>query len=89
VQTSIAEGVRKFIEDSFMFRDDGEPLPDDTSLLEAGLIDSTGVLELVAFLEEKYSIDIADADIIPENLDSIRSIAAFVAGKVAKADAAA
>jgi acyl carrier protein len=89
VQADVAKEVRKFIEDSFMFRDDGALLPNDTSLLEAGLIDSTGVLELVAFLETSFGIKIADADIIPENLDSINSIVGFVTDKMNQEPAAA
>jgi acyl carrier protein len=52
--------------------------------MDNDLIDSTGILELVTFLEERFAIRVADADIVPANLDSIASIAAFVAGKVAQ-----
>jgi acyl carrier protein len=80
--------VRKFIEDNFLFRDDGTAMPDDASLLDAGVIDSTGILELVAFLELEFSIQMADADIVPDNLDSIKAIVAYVDGKMAKRQAA-
>lgn len=80
--------VRKFIEDNFLFRDDGAVMPDDASLLDAGVIDSTGILELVAFLELEFSIQMADADIVPDNLDSIKAIVAYVDGKMAKRQAA-
>jgi acyl carrier protein len=76
--------VRKFVEDNFLFRDDRSALSETESLLDAGLIDSTGVLELVAFLEQEFSIHMADADIVPANLDSIKSIVGYVKGKVAK-----
>jgi acyl carrier protein len=56
-------------------------LTDDTSLLDSGLIDSTGVLELLTFLESEFGITIDDAEVVPENLDSLRSIEAFVASK--------
>jgi acyl carrier protein len=79
--------VRKFIEDNFLFREDRQTLSDTESLLEAGLIDSTGILELVAFLEQKFQIRMADADIVPENLDSIKTIVAYVEGKLARAAA--
>ena len=86
--TEIENRVRTFIRDNFMFREDRAELSDSESLIEAGLIDSTGVLELVAFLESQFSIQIADADIVPANLDSIRSIVAYVGGKQATAAAA-
>ena len=79
--------VRKFIEDNFLFREDRAGIADTDSLLDAGLIDSTGVLELVAFLEGDFGIRLADADIVPANLDSVRAIVDFVEGKRAVAAA--
>src|ERR1700692_1438905 len=73
--------VRKFIEDNFLFREDRAGISDTESLVDAGLIDSTGVLELVAFLEGELGLRMADAEIVPENLDSIRAIVGFVEGK--------
>jgi acyl carrier protein len=80
--------LRRFIEDNFLFREDRAALSDTESLLDAGLIDSTGILELVAFLEECFRIRVADADIVPDNLDSIRTIVAYVEGKLAQPAAA-
>ena len=74
--------VRKFVEDNFLFREDRASLSDAESLLEAGLIDSTGILELVAFLEQQFQIRMADADIVPENLDSIKTIVVYVESKL-------
>lgn len=74
-----AKEVRSFIEENFLFRGNCESIRDDESLIAAGLIDSTGVLELVAFLEEQFGIEVADADIMPENLDSIRAITSYIA----------
>ena len=65
-----------------MFRDDRAELADTESLLDAGLIDSTGILELVAFLETEFSIQMADADIVPDNLDSVGTIVRYVEGKL-------
>jgi acyl carrier protein len=79
--------VRKFIEDNFLFREDRLTISESESLLDAGLIDSTGVLELVAFLEGEFGLHMADAEIVPENLDSIRAIVAYVEGKHAVAAA--
>lgn len=81
--------VRAFIEDNFLFRSDDAALAADASLLDAGLIDSTGILELVGFLEGTFGIVVADAEIVPANLDSIAAIAAYVDGKLTKAAAAA
>jgi acyl carrier protein len=89
MRIEIERQVRKFIEDNFLFRSDSQLLTDTGSLLEAELIDSTGVLELVAFLESEFRIQVADAEIVPENLDSIRAIAAYVEGKLDPSLAAA
>jgi len=74
------EFIRKFIHGNFIL-DEGDPLKDEDSLLERGVIDSTGVLELVAFIEQKYGITIEDEELIPENLDSIRNIDEFILRK--------
>ncbi|MBW8041243.1 MAG: acyl carrier protein [Planctomycetes bacterium] len=73
--------VRHFVIENFLFGD-GESLKEDTSFLEKGIIDSTGVLELVFFLEETYTITIEDDELIPENLDNLQSIVRFVDQKV-------
>ncbi len=80
---TVEEQVRQFIEDNFLFRGESERLERDESLLEAGLIDSTGVLELVGFIESEFAIPVADAEIVPENLDSIATITDYVTGKQA------
>ena len=86
--SEVESKVRRFIEDNFLFRDDRAALADSESLLDAGLIDSTGILELVAFLESEFAIQMADAEIVPANLDSIKTIVAYVEGKLAKSKAA-
>ncbi len=73
----IQEIIRKFIHENFIL-DEEAHLKDEDSLLEKGVIDSTGVLELVAFIEEKYGITVEDEELTPENLDSIRNIARFI-----------
>ena len=70
--------VREFIKENFMFREDRAEIGDDESLLEAGLIDSTGVLELVAFIEGEFGIEMSDSEIVPENLDSVETIARYI-----------
>ncbi|MBV8077465.1 MAG: acyl carrier protein [Planctomycetaceae bacterium] len=78
----IEKAVREFIADNFMYREGIESLSDSDSLLESGLIDSTGILELVTFLESTFSIRIADQEVLPENLDSLERIVVFVRRKL-------
>ncbi|MEW9613125.1 acyl carrier protein [Shinella sp. S4-D37] len=75
--------IRTFIVENFLFGDDSQPLPADLSLIDNDLVDSTGILELVGFLEERFAIQVADADIVPANLDTIERIAAFITRKQA------
>ena len=78
----IGLAVRRFIGENFLFRDDGDAIAHDQSLLDAGIIDSTGVLELVCFLETTFGIEVQDDEMLPENLDSIRSISNYVGRKL-------
>ena len=87
-QPQIESDVRQFVVDKFMFGEGADKLSNDTSFLETGLIDSTGVLELVMFLEEKFGVKVADDEMLPENLDSLKAIGAFVSGKLAARSAA-
>lgn len=73
--------IRQFLATNFFLGDDPSSLQGSTSLIEAGVIDSTGVLELVGFLEETYDIRIGDDDLVPENLDTIDNIVRFVERK--------
>jgi acyl carrier protein len=74
--------IRRFIAERFLFGDD-RPLGDDESLLEAGIIDSTGILELINHLEETYGIKVRDDELVPENLDTVAAISAFLEKKKA------
>lgn len=85
----IEDAVRQFLSDNFPLSSSGSELAADDSLIAAGVIDSTGVLELIEFLEERYEIQIADEEVLPENLDSIGSIGRFVGAKLGTTDAAA
>ncbi len=73
--------IRKFILKSFMAGEPAEALKDEESFLERGIIDSTGVLELVAFLEETFKLKVADDELVPENLDSVDTLVRFIAEK--------
>lgn len=76
------ETIRSFIIDNFLFKD-GSQLRNSDSLLETGIIDSTGVLELIFFLETTCQISIAAAELTPDNMDSIDKIARFLERKCA------
>jgi acyl carrier protein len=73
--------LRQYIEDTFLMGVRAEPLADDASFLEHHVLDSTGFLELIAYLEETCAIKVADDEMVPENLDSIDSLVAFVGRK--------
>jgi acyl carrier protein len=72
--------LRQFIVENFLFGKEA-PLGGDESLLDRGIIDSTGVLELVGFLEQQYHIAIQDEELVPDNLDSINRLVRFVSRK--------
>ena len=76
--------IRNFIVENFMLGMNPEELTDSDSLLDKGIIDSTGVLELVVFLEENYQIQIEDEELVPENLDSINNLVKFIQKKQTK-----
>jgi acyl carrier protein len=77
--TLVAE-IKAFIVSNFLFGQD-PGFAEGQSLLESGIIDSTGLLEVVSFIERKYGISVDDRDLVPENLDSLRNISQFVARK--------
>ena len=79
----IEQQIRDFVTANFYVADPGS-LDDRASLLELGVIDSTGVLEVIAFIEQTFDIAVDDAEMLPENLDSIERIAGFVSRKRAK-----
>jgi len=79
---TVAQQVHTYVVENFLLGD-ADGFDSSESLLEAGVIDSTGVLELVAFLEESFGIHVDDEDMIPENLDKITDIAKFVERKLA------
>ena len=78
---NIKDKIRGFVVENFLFGDTSHPLADDASLIDNDIIDSTAVLELVAFIEDGFGIVMADADIVPANLDSLSRIAEFVTAR--------
>lgn len=79
----IDERVEGFILSSFLFGDDSRMPSRNDSLLETGLIDSTGVLELIEFLESEFDLRVEESESVPENLDSIDNLVRFVTAKIA------
>jgi acyl carrier protein len=82
MSVTIAQEIRGFVVGNFLFGQDSGGLTEDQSFLETGIIDSTGVLELVAFLEQRYGISVDDRELLPDNLDSISNVTRFVTRKV-------
>ncbi len=75
---SVKSRLRGFIVENFLFGDGDYALAEDASLIDNDIMDSTGVLELVAFIDEAFGVKMADADIVPANLDSIEKITAYL-----------
>lgn len=80
---TIKAQIRQYLAENFLFSSNGFNLGDDASLLEEGIVDSTGVLELVLFVEETYNVEVADDEIVPENFDTVNNLAAYVGRKMA------
>jgi len=78
----IAQKVRSFVIDNFLFGEADDLFSNDDSFLENGLVDSIGILTLVEFVREKYAIAIEDEEVVPENWDSVSRVAAFINTKL-------
>jgi len=74
--------IRKFIIENYLFGADSPGLLPATSFLESGVIDSTGILELIQFVEATFGVHVADTEMVPENLDSLDNIGRFVTRKM-------
>ncbi|MBT8397007.1 MAG: acyl carrier protein [Gemmatimonadetes bacterium] len=81
--TPIRDTLRAFLLENFLFTDDPMALADDDSFLERGIVDSTGIMEVITFIEETYGFTVANDEMIPENLDSVESLVAYVGKKQA------
>ncbi len=81
------DDIRRFIFENFLFGEPDDSLGDKDSFLEKGVIDSTGILELVAFLEEGFGVKIEDEELIPENLDSVNNLINFIERKKVESSA--
>jgi acyl carrier protein len=81
---NITEELRTFVVENFLFGQANGSLSDDTSFLESGIVDSTGLLELIGFVERTYAIRLHDDELVPENLDSLARLTCFVNRKLAE-----
>lgn len=79
----VEQKIRDYILENILFSDDQSTLSSTDSFLEKGIIDSTGILEIIHFLEDEFEIRVEDDEMIPENLDSVNNIVAFVTNKQA------
>lgn len=80
----IRDQIRDFIQQNFLFNGDVSRLDDDASFLGQGIVDSTGILELVLFCEETYGINVDHADLLPENFDSVRNLTQYVTARLSE-----
>ena len=78
---SLRDRIQKFILENYLFTDDTSALGLEDSLLGRGIVDSTGMLEIIMFIEEQLGVTVKDEEMVPENLDSVSRIAAFVESK--------
>ena len=80
-EETLVTQVREYVVENFLLGEEEDEFSNEQSFLESGLIDSTGILEMITFLEETYQIDIEDEEMIPDNLDSVERVVRFVASK--------
>jgi acyl carrier protein len=88
MESIVGSKVRSFVVTNYLFGDEDRMPADDDSLIEGGVIDSTGILELIEFLEESFDISVAESETIPQNLGTISGIEAYIARKIDTAELA-
>jgi acyl carrier protein len=86
--SDVKSKIRAFVVENYLFGDD-DGLEESTSFLDTGIVDSTGILELINFISEEFRIFVEDEELVPENLDSINNVTAFIGRKIAKPSSAA
>lgn len=79
---SIEKKLRQYVLNNYLFTDDESALVNEDSFLERGIIDSTGILEMISYINKEYNVVISDDEMIPENLDSINNMVAFITRKL-------
>ena len=80
-ETDIRAKLREFMKNNFLLGNDAN-LKDDDSFMNKGIVDSTGILEVVSFVEEAFAIKVADEDLLPDNLDSINNLIKYVTSRI-------
>lgn len=81
--------IRDFVLRNYLFTTDENALRNDQSLMQTGVLDSTGILELISFLYEAFEVQVDDEEMVPENLDSVAQLTTFVDGKLAAVERSA
>lgn len=89
METRVRTELTDFVVENFLFGDADRVPAAEESLVDGGIVDSTGILELIEFLESQFGIEVADTETVPTNLDSIANLTAFVLRKCACVDAVA
>jgi acyl carrier protein len=79
--TRVEQQIRHFVLENFMYTSDEGKLKNDDSFLDQGIIDSTGILELLMFVEETFGIEVQDEEVLPENFDSVDRLARYIREK--------
>ena len=82
---NVEEMIRTYIAENILFSDKGYPHSDEVSFLEEGIVDSMGIMELVAFVDESFNVTVEDEELVPDNFDSVSNLAAHVRSKRASA----
>jgi acyl carrier protein len=80
----ISQSIRNFLFENYLFGYDENEFSNDSSFMDYGVLDSTGILELIVFIEGEFNIEISDMEIIPENMDSVSCVSRLVYGKINK-----
>jgi acyl carrier protein len=81
--TDIESRIRDYVADNLLFSGNGFMYADDASFLNEGIVDSVGVLELILFVQEAFSVNVDDAEVTPDNFDSVANLAAYIRRKLA------
>ena len=78
----IKKEIHSYIKENILFDSADNPISDDDSFMENGIIDSTGILELVSFIEQKFDFKVGDEDLVPDNFDSVNNLSDYIKKKI-------
>lgn len=81
----ISQSIRGFLFENYLFGYEENELSDDSSFMELGILDSLGIVELLVFVEAEFNIEVSDAEVLPENMDSVNRVSSLVYKKVTQA----